>query len=131
MSASFTIESLDTGQSKTSGLLVLEGSVGGTPVDLSDGVMAYCPNIASHCLIQCEVGFFTPQSPSHSINGRCYSAGGMGRDLPRIGIIATANHPKYTVRFPCHAINSYSCVMNDTIYSQRVTMRPGKQHGIV
>lgn len=117
-------ESPDTGQSKASELLVLEGKVGGTPADFSDGVMAYCPIGVSHCLIQCKVSFFTPYSPSHSINGRCYSPGGMGRDLAQIGINATNNHPKYAVRFLCHAINSYRCVMNATIYSQKVTMRP-------
>ena len=129
----FAVEYLDTGQSNANGLLVLEGSVDGTPADLRDGVMYYCSNRANHrCRIACTIGFPTVHSPSYSINGRCYSAGGMGKDLRPIGINTTHNHPTYTVSFPCHAIN-YRCVINGTVHSQEVRVQPGncfQQHGI-
>lgn len=122
----FAVEYQSNWQSKANELLVLEGSLGGTQVGLSDGVMPYCPEQTNlRCSIRCTVAFPTLHSPSYSINGRCYSAGGMGKDLRPIGISATHNHPDYAIYFFCHAINTYRCVINGTIHSQEVRVEPG------
>lgn len=115
---------LDTGQSQN--LLAVEGSVGGNPVDLKNGVMSYCSNQTTiMCMIRCALTFSTIHSPHYNINGGSYSAGENGTDLQGIGVYATNNHPNYAIRFPCRAITDYRCVLNDTVCTQEIRMKPG------
>ena len=114
--------------------MVVDGSVGGNPVDLRDEVMPYCPNrVNLTCSIRCKVGFPTPYSPRYAINDGCYSSGRMGKDLQPIVINATHNGPSYTIYFFCHVIDTYRCVINETVHSQEVRVEPGnalQQYGI-
>lgn len=117
------VEYPDTGQSQD---LAVEAAVGGSLVGVQDGVMSYCPSQATiMCMITCTVTFHTIHSPLYFINGECFSAGGSGEDLQRIGVFATHNHPFYTIHFPCDAISSYRCVFNDTMYTQEIKVQPG------
>ena len=118
------VDYLDTGQPQSS--LAVEGSVGGSQVDLHNGALFYCsaqPN--AECIITCTLVFRTIHSPSYAINESCFSAGGRGEELQKIGVYSTHNHPFYKIHFPCHAIPSYRCVFNDTLYTQEVKVEPG------
>lgn len=120
------VDFLDTGQSWDRGLLSVNGSVGGSPVELKDGVMAYCSEQANPwCMLTCTVRFDTIHSPSYFLNGSCFSTGENGTDLQEIGVHASHKHPSYTTHFPCHAISNYTCYMNSTVYTQ-VGVHPGK-----
>ena len=121
------VDFLDTGQSQDEGLLSVNGSVDGSPADLKDGVMAYCPEQTNPlCMVNCTVGFPTMHSPSYFLNGSCFSAGGSGEGLQEFGVQSSRpEHPKYSIHFPCNAISNYTCYLNDTLYTH-VGIRPGK-----
>ena len=126
------VDFLDTGQEQNGAVLSVKGSVAGSPIDLnSHGVLPYCDQASPVCTLECRVTFETIHSPSYYINGSCFPAGGSTnvKELEKIGVNATHEHPNYVVQFLCHAFPKYTCYMTETVYTQ-VEVRPGKSFSI-